>query len=106
MKMYKCNECGHLFEEGEEKIWRECMGECHGFPAYEEFAGCPICKGDYEEVKPCKVCGTYDKDNDEDYCKNCVADVNKRMTKFIRLEFSEEEIELLREMFGGDVYED
>lgn len=103
MTMYKCNVCGHLFEEGEEKTIFNDLGECHGFPVKEPIDVCPVCKGDYEEAKPCKICGTYDKDNDEDYCRECIADVNKRMAKFIRSEFSEEEIELLREMFGDDL---
>ena len=54
--MYKCCECGHLFEEGEQAVWYENQGECHGITAMEKFSGCPICKGDYEEVHQCKEC--------------------------------------------------
>ena len=54
---YKCLDCGHIFEDGEQATWREYMGECHGSPAYEEFSGCPICNGEYEETKQCKICG-------------------------------------------------
>ena len=54
---FKCLDCGHIFEDGEQATWREYMGECHGSPAYEEFSGCPICKGDFEETKQCEICG-------------------------------------------------
>ena len=45
--MYKCTECGNLFEEGEQAAWEET----HGLdsPPYEKFSGCPVCKGGYEE---------------------------------------------------------
>ena len=54
---FKCLECGHIFEDGEQATWREYMGECHGSHAYEEFSGCPICNGNFEETKQCEICG-------------------------------------------------
>lgn len=98
--MYKCLDCGHLFEEGEQAT-RE---ETHGFdtPPYEEFTGCPICDGDYEEIKPCKICGSYEHDFDEDYCKSCKIDVQKRFQKFVNSEFTEKERELLNELYDGE----
>ena len=50
--MYKCLECGNLFEEGEQKRMRECVGEYWGSPAYQEYAVCPCCGGSYEEISP------------------------------------------------------
>lgn len=55
--MYKCLDCGHIFEDGEEKRYTENVGECFGFPAYQEFRSCPICGGDFEETQRCEVCG-------------------------------------------------
>ena len=49
MAVYKCLECGHLFEDGEQATWIEPHGE--------EWSGCPLCKGDYEETKRCRACG-------------------------------------------------
>ena len=46
---YKCLECGHIFEEGEQKSWYEPHGEL--------WDGCPICNGQYEEARSCQVCG-------------------------------------------------
>lgn len=46
---YKCLECGHIFERGEEKYWRESYGE--------EMCGCPLCGGSFEETRKCAVCG-------------------------------------------------
>ena len=53
---YKCLDCGHIFEEGEQAIWEEHHPYGMGY-AEEEFSGCPICAGDYEETKQCKICG-------------------------------------------------
>ena len=57
--MYKCCECGHLFEEGEQAIWYENQGECHGRVAMEKFSGCPLCRGGYEEAHQCNGCGEW-----------------------------------------------
>lgn len=52
---FKCLECGHIFEEGEQARWEETHGlDCQ---PYEKMSGCPICKGSYEETKQCKICG-------------------------------------------------
>lgn len=53
---FKCLECGNIFEEGEQEIWYEHHPYGMG-TASEEFSGCPICKGDFEETKQCKICG-------------------------------------------------
>lgn len=100
MKMYRCEECGHLFEEGEESRWVET----HGLdtPPYEEWSGCPLCKGSYEEIKPCKICGSYDHDYGEEYCNVCKKNVEKRFSTFIEEEFTEEERELLNELYDGE----
>lgn len=96
--MYKCVACGHLFEDGEQKTYRENMGECHGSPAYQEFSVCPICGEDYEEVKPCKICGSYEHETGEDFCDECQKDVKKRFDNLIKQNFNDAEIELLRQM--------
>ena len=55
--IFKCVECGHIFEEGEEAEWYEDQGEFWGFPCREKMIGCPKCKGVFEEVQNCKKCG-------------------------------------------------
>jgi hypothetical protein len=55
---YKCISCGHIFEDGEQGSYQEYMGEHFGFPAYDTFYCCPICKGDYEKTVPCEICGS------------------------------------------------
>ena len=99
--MYKCCDCGHIFEDGEEKKISECVGEYGGSPAYEEYTACPVCNGSYEEIKPCKICGSYDHDYDEDFCELCKKDVLKRFQNFVNNEFGEEEKELLNELYDG-----
>jgi predicted nucleic acid-binding Zn-ribbon protein len=47
--MYKCADCGHIFEEGEQAIWYEDRGEFWGVPCRERMTGCPVCHGAYEE---------------------------------------------------------
>lgn len=54
---YKCCECGHIFEKGEEAQWAEDRGEFWGIPCSEAMSGCPKCHGDYEETVQCEICG-------------------------------------------------
>jgi hypothetical protein len=75
MKMYICKECGHLFEEGEQKTYTE--HHPYGMTtADEEFHVCPICGGDYEEAKECAACGAWFDPDDENFfgkhCKSCL----------------------------------
>ena len=70
--MYRCEFCGHLFEEGEQAVWEER----HGLdaPPYEKWNGCPICKGDYEEVHQCQKCGDWHSEDEltEGICGDCL----------------------------------
>lgn len=75
---YKCLECGHIFEEGEQVRWEER----HGLdsPPYEKWCGCPICKGSFEETKQCKICGgefLKDELNGGCVCDECIDDYCK-----------------------------
>ena len=72
--MYKCTECGHLFEEGEQAVWYDNQGECHGVTAMERFSGCPVCKGDYEEVYQCEACGDWQTEDElyDSWCEKCL----------------------------------
>lgn len=42
--MYRCLDCGSVFDESDVAIVEEYMGECHGAPAYEPWSACPFCK--------------------------------------------------------------
>lgn len=84
---YKCNNCGHIFEEGEATTWKESHGFTDGF--YETFAGCPMCRGDYEETTPCREC-LAEKTEEELYngfCKECL---EERLTAEIAVQYLEE----------------
>ena len=75
---YKCLECGHIFEEGEQVRWEER----HGLdsPPYEKHCGCPVCKGSFEETKQCKICGgefLKDELNGGCVCDECINDYCK-----------------------------
>ena len=100
--MYRCTECGHLFEEGEQSTWNENRGEFWGYPCSESVSGCPICKGDYEEVKPCLVCGSYNHEAKEQFCDECKKSVKKRFSDFVSSNFTKEERELLNELYDGE----
>lgn len=64
----KCTECGYVFEEGEWARWTEPHGE--------QMIGCPRCKGDFEKMIPCAVCGEehIEEELDGGVCKSCIDD--------------------------------
>lgn len=70
--MYKCENCGHLFEEGEQAVWEER----HGLdtPPYEKWSGCPICRGGYEKAHQCQECGDWHTENElyDGWCDKCL----------------------------------
>ena len=70
--MYKCCECGHLFEEGEQAVWEERHGFING--PFEKWSGCPLCKSDYEEVRQCKECGDWHTEEElyDGWCEKCL----------------------------------
>ena len=70
--IYKCCECGHLFEDGEESHWVEDYGE--------EFSGCPVCGGTYEETVQCRGCESHHIDVDL-YAGYCIGCIGKAMDK-------------------------
>lgn len=69
--MFKCFECGHLFERGEEKRYTEAHGE--------SYLACPICGGAYEETEQCTRCGSH---HHEDHLWNglCIDCLGELMT--------------------------
>lgn len=93
--MYKCESCGHLFEEGEAGVLVESH-EHFGTPCEERFYVCPICDGNYHEVKPCKICGGYTQEENEEFCEECR---KKTIKAFMQLwnQFEDAEKEFLKE---------
>ena len=91
--MYKCTECGHLFEEGEQAVWHENQGECHGATAMERFSGCPLCHEDYEEVYQCKKCGKWHSEDElyDCWCEKCLRETINYDTFFEYCEANKDE---------------
>lgn len=93
--MFKCSNCGYLFEAGEWEEWEENGGEI--------WHACPVCKDtDFDEINPCKICGSYDHNIYEDYCDDCKHDVQSRFQTFLNMSFDEEERKLLNELYDGE----
>ena len=90
--MYRCCDCGNLFEEGEQAVWYENQGECHGVTAMERFSGCPLCHGDYEEVHQCKECGDWHSEDElyEGWCEKCLRETINYDTFFEYCESNKE----------------
>lgn len=89
--MYKCENCGHLFEEGEQAVWEER----HGLdtPPYEKWDGCPICKGGYEEVHQCQECNEWHTDEElyDGWCEKCLRETINYDTFFEYCEANKDE---------------
>lgn len=74
--MFKCANCGHIFDDGEAKVTREYHDEIPG-GFYEEFTSCPVCGGDYEETYHCEKCGgefLWSELRGAYYCEDCLKD--------------------------------
>ena len=103
--MYRCENCGNLFEEGEQAVWEET----HGLdsPPYETWSGCPVCKGDYEEVHQCKECGDWHSEDElyGGFCENCLRETINYDTFFEYCEANKDEryldIFVMSELLGG-----
>lgn len=93
--MYKCEVCGFVFEEGEEKR----KVETHGFidNRYETWSCCPKCGGSFDEVECCDLCREDEAKSKvhNGVCEKCIAKcekdldiclaVGERMTQSIEL---------------------
>ena len=103
--MYRCCECGNLFEEGEQATWEER----HGLdsPPYEKWSGCPVCRGDYEEVHQCKECGSWHTEDElyDGWCEMCLRKTINYDTFFEYCEANKDEqyldIFVMSELLGG-----
>ena len=105
---YKCLECGHIFEEGEQAV----LEETHGLdtPPYERWYVCPICNGSYEETVRCAICGAEHLENELSggVCDECIDEYRKDFNACYQISFGEtEEIKinaLLASLFDvGDI---
>lgn len=71
--MYRCIECGHIFESGEEGILIDSFPYGDTEVDFENEC-CPKCRGDFEEVKHCLKCGALKSEEEllEDICEECI----------------------------------
>ena len=76
---YKCLTCGHIFDFGEEKKIKECVGYYGSSKAYETYCVCPSCGGKYEETTECIVCGSKHLENEltDGVCEDCIEEYSK-----------------------------
>lgn len=84
--MYRCDKCGHVFEEPKQYI--EDTGE--------QSSGCPLCYGDYTDIYECEWCGKYTED-ERCICEKCISDTLKKFSNLIKANFCTEEREILEE---------
>lgn len=93
--MYKCCECGHLFECGEEKNIKQDYGELKSV--------CPICNGTFDEAERCEICEEYVFAEDiqyREYCKNCAENTRNKFESMLQ-EFTQAEIKALNDIYEG-----
>ena len=48
--MFRCLDCGSVFDECDVAISEECVGEYQGAPAYEHWQVCPFCESSELEL--------------------------------------------------------
>ena len=89
---YRCLECGHIFEEGEQAFWSE-GGEYWGTQFSQTMSGCPLCRGEYEETTPCEICGS-EHLKEELYsgvCEECIDEHRKDFDSCYEISLGEKE---------------
>lgn len=58
--MYKCKDCGLIFDEPKEYSEDYTPGGAfEGGSFINRFSGCPNCSGAYDDAKKCEICGEY-----------------------------------------------
>lgn len=84
---FKCYDCGHVFEDGEQSYWSESRGEFWGSSCAEEMSGCPKCNGEYGEAVPCQVCGLdfLEEELNSFVCDSCVEKYAKDLDMCFRI---------------------
>lgn len=99
--MYICIECGHEFEEGEERVRYEDRNECHGSPSYEKYRVCPECGGDYDEAVRCEECDHYapKSELESGLCPDCAKRTEKEFQSILISCFSPAQREYLEESY-------
>lgn len=91
MATYKCLECGHIFDEGEEARWIEESGEL--------FTGCPMCQCAYANAYQCDSCGSYHL-SDELYHGLCLDCLLKLATPQNLADWVDSDVFLAEDFYG------
>ena len=82
--MMFCENCHTAVSEDDVIIKSECLGECHGVPAWNYYDTCPHCGSDeIYEAQTCPVCGEA-YGGVEDLCDNCLEYIAASFTDYIR----------------------
>lgn len=84
---YRCLDCGHIFEEGEQARWSESRGEFWGVACSENMSGCPLCNGEYEETVQCAVCGSEHLEDELNggVCDECIDEYRNNFNRCYEL---------------------
>ena len=80
---FKCYNCGHIFEEGEQKRWVEPHGE--------RVQGCPCCGGAYEKTLKCEICDSehLEEELNGGVCDECINKYRKDFNTCYEVSFGE-----------------
>ena len=95
--MYKCSNCGEIFEEP--NAIKEDWGEM--------FYVCPYCNGDYEEAHQCQECDEWHTEDElyDGWCEKCLRETINYDTFFEYCEANKDEqyldIFVMSELLGG-----
>lgn len=74
---YHCTDCGHIFEDGEERTYDDVLDMIEGVPYRERRVCCPVCGGEFEEAETCRKCGGSFAPDDlvaRLYCRECIVE--------------------------------
>lgn len=93
--MFICEECNMIFSEP--RFFKEDHGET--------MACCPSCNGTFVEAQKCSICGEfYNPESSKNgciCCEDCEKSLEKRFSKILHDNFSDEEIAVLNSLYDG-----
>jgi rubredoxin len=95
--MYKCLDCGHIFDEPKQYSEdRTPGGAFDGGSFIEHYTGCPFCGGSFTTAMKCQGCDEYISiEDDYPFCTDCINNILSKFATIMQENFREDEYDVI-----------